>query len=191
MAYLFIVQDKVVIPNPETLLLSPFKEIWKRDKNKKKDIATQEFTYIEFMSSFKKSNPFKDYPENKKSEIVKKNIIKEEKWEPDKLVLEGIEVIKKFQTEGSSTFLYFLSAKFAAEKLQEFFNTFDISERHWKTGLPVYKPKEITSALMDTERVLINLTNISKKVEEELFENLKIKADKKVSVFANPENFKI
>ena len=36
MAYLFEVQEKTVIPNTETLLLSPFKEIWERDKSKKK-----------------------------------------------------------------------------------------------------------------------------------------------------------
>ena len=36
MAFLFIVSEKSVFPNPETLLISPFKDIWARDKGKKK-----------------------------------------------------------------------------------------------------------------------------------------------------------
>jgi len=191
MAYLFVVQEKIVIPNPETLLIPPFKEIWERDTDKRKETALQELTYIEFMSSFKKSNPFKDYPEDRKSNMIIASVIKIDDWKPDRLVIEGIKKIQELQTNGSATFSYYLSAKNAAEKLQNFFNNFDMDERHPKTGLPIYKPKEITSALMDTERVLNNLTNMAKKVEEELFEDSKIKADKKISIFASPENFNL
>ena len=34
MAYLFKVEGKTVYPNDEVLLISPFKEIWERDKSK-------------------------------------------------------------------------------------------------------------------------------------------------------------
>ena len=53
MAFLFIVTEKTVFPNTETLLISPFKDIWKRDKTKQKHHALEEFAYIEFMSSMK------------------------------------------------------------------------------------------------------------------------------------------
>ena len=46
MAYLFKVEGKTVYPNDEVLLISPFKEIWERDKSKGKDVARQEFSYI-------------------------------------------------------------------------------------------------------------------------------------------------
>lgn len=191
MAFLFIVNDRVVVPNPETLLISPFKEIWERDKSPRKDMALQEFAYIEFMASFKKSNPFRDYPEDRKESIVRGNVIREEGWNPDKLVSEGIQKLHEFQTNASVSYAYYVSSKKAAESMQNFFSNFDINERHWKTGMPVYKPKEITSALIDTERVLTNLNSLAKKVEEELFEEIKLKADKKVSLFADPENFKV
>ena len=38
MAFLFIVSEKSVFPNPETLLISPFKDIWARDKSKKNEL---------------------------------------------------------------------------------------------------------------------------------------------------------
>ncbi len=75
MAHLFIINDKAVFPNPETLLISPFKDIWDRDRSPGKENAIQEFAYIEFMTSMLKSNPYREYPEAKKDEIIRKDII--------------------------------------------------------------------------------------------------------------------
>ena len=72
MAYLFSVEGKIVQPNTETLLVSPFKEIWARDKSKGKENALEEFTYIEFMTSMLKSNPYKGYAPEVKEEVIKK-----------------------------------------------------------------------------------------------------------------------
>ena len=63
MAFLFQVTDRAVFPNPETLLISPFKDIWERDESTNKTVAIQEFAYIEFMTSMLKSNPYRQYPE--------------------------------------------------------------------------------------------------------------------------------
>ena len=190
MAYLFEVQEKTVIPNTETLLLSPFKEIWERDKSKKKSKAIMEFTYIEFMSSMKKSNPFRQYPEDKKSDAIVDALFTEKDWKPDKFVLEGIEKINTFQKKASSTYSYYMAAKRAAEKMQNFFNDFDITERNPKTFNPIYKPSDITRALNDTEKTLANLKGLEKKVEEELFQNTKNKADRQISPLADPESLR-
>lgn len=58
MSHLFTVENNVAIPNTETLLISPFKEVWERDKSKDKGQAIKEFTFVELMSSKKKANPF-------------------------------------------------------------------------------------------------------------------------------------
>ncbi len=44
MAFLFEVSGKVVFPTAETLLTTPFKEIWERDKGKDNHQAKKEFT---------------------------------------------------------------------------------------------------------------------------------------------------
>ena len=190
MSFLFIVQDKLVAPNPETLLIDPFKTIWERDKTKSKEVATQEFTYIEFMASMKKSNPFKGYGENIKESKIRESVIKIKNWSPDNFVKQGIVELKKFQTEASATYSYYISVKNATEGMQEFLNNVDLSERNAKTGTPIYKPKEVTSALIDTEKVLTNLKNIEVKVEEELFESTKTRGQKEISYFADAESFK-
>jgi hypothetical protein len=185
MAFLFIVENKVVIPNSETLLIEPFKSIWERDNSSNKWEATEDFSYIEFISSMKKTNPYRQYPENKKHDIVKEQVITREDWVADTLILQAIIKIKEFQTEASSTYSYYMAAKKAAENLKDFFSTVDINrDVNPKSGLPIYKPKDITGALNDTEKVLANLKNLEKKVEEELYEQEKIRSDKRISPFA-------
>lgn len=190
MAFLFQVTDRAVFPNVETLLISPFKEIWERDTSPTKENAIQEFAYIEFMTSMVKSNPFRQYPEEKKDEVIREAVIRILDWKPDELVIGAMETLRKLQKEASTTYNYYISAKTAAEKMQDFFTNVDINERNFKTGNPVYKPGDITRALNDTEKVLQNLKALEKKVEEELYENAKIKGDKEISPFADPSSIK-
>ena len=188
MAVLFEVEGKMVSPNAETLLISPYKEIWARDKTKGKEFAMEEFAYMEFMSSMMKSNPYRQYPESRKHEVISAALITKKDWEPDELIAEGIKKIRVFQKEASTTYSYYLAAKHAAETMQEFFMSVDINEKNFKSGNPLYKPRDITSALNDTEKVLGGLKALEKKVEEELFDDVKNRADKQVSPFANPDS---
>lgn len=185
MAFLFNVEGKAVFPNTETLLLYPFKEIWNRDKSKTKENALEELTYIEFMTSMKKTNPYRQYPEGKKDEVVRQDVITQKDWQPDNLIQEAMQKIVEFQQKASTTYNYYIAAKTAAESMQDFFLTVDVNERNFKTGNPVYKPGDITRALNDTEKVLANLKSLEKKVEEELYEETKTKGGKQISPFAN------
>lgn len=184
MSFLFSIQGNVVYPNPETLLISPFKEIWERDKSKGKEVAIQEFSYIEFMTSMLRSNPFREYPENRKESVIRQEVIKEENWKPDSLVKQAMEKIILYQEEGSISYSYWLSNKLAAEKIIDFFNNFDMDERNPKTFNPIYKPKDITSSIADAERTLNTLNNLKKKVDEEVYEEVRNKGNKEISVFA-------
>ena len=186
MAYLFRVEDRVVKPNDEVLQVPPFNEIWERDKSPNKEIALQEFTFIEFMTSALKTNPYRGYSEDRKAEVIKRDIIRIEGWVPDILVLKGIEKVKEFQREGSESYSLYLSALVAKNKLQDFFNTFNMNKVNMKTGAPIYKPRDITAALQDLDKTISSLLSLEKKVEEDLFETAKIKGQKEVSIFADP-----
>jgi len=190
MSMLFIIEGQKVTPHEETILISPFKEIWERDKSEDKKVAIAELSYIEFMTSMLESNPYKQYTEDRKPEKIKEEVIFMEEWEPDIWVKKSMERIILFQTEGSTNYLYYLAAKKAAEKMRNFFLYVDINERNLKTGNPIYKPKDLTAALNDTERTLNTLKNLEKKVQEELYETIKTKADKKISIFADPSSLK-
>jgi len=189
MAYLFEVQEKRVYPYPETLIVSPFKEIWNRDRSQKKERALEELAYIEFMSSKLKSNPYKGYPESTRPSKIVLDIMKDKSWKPDVKVKEGIKKIEEFQLEASPTLRYYLSVKKASEGLENFFNTVDLTAVNVKTGNPLYKPKDITSAVNDTSKNTTELNALEKKVHEELFDSVKTKAGKSISVFARKDSF--
>lgn len=183
MSYLFQISENIVYPNEETLLISPFKEIWERDNSKKKETALKELTYIEFMSSQLKSNPFRGYRDSARNLILKKNILRDENWEPDSLILSAINLIDEFQKNGSPSYFLYKKAIVAKEKLEDFFEAFELSERTDK-GSYALKPKDITGALLDLEKVVINLESLREKVEKELFEEVRNKSDKVISYFA-------
>lgn len=182
MAFLFTVENAVAKPNVETLLISPFKEIWERDTSTDKSQAIKEFTFIELMTSKKKTNPYAGYADDIRFNKLRE-IYFDSEWEPDSLIERGLIEIDKFQKEASVTYSYFLSVTKAAEKMKQFFNTFDMTERNERTGLPIYKPKDITAAMTDTDKVLQNLNAMKEKVEQELFEQTKTRGMKQINPF--------
>lgn len=187
MAYLFKIENKIAKPTDEALMVSPFKEIWERDKSKKKEIAIQEFTYMEFMTSALATNPYRGYSDTQKESVVRRDIIKDPKWKPDKLIKEGMEKIVEFQTNGSSIYTLYLSAVRAKNELEGFFTTFDISEKNERSGNPIYKPRDITNAIQDLDKTIMSLQSLEKKVEEDLFESAKIMGQKTISKFAETD----
>jgi hypothetical protein len=191
MSLLFTVQSKVVSPTTESLLIFPFREIWERDDSKDKRFAIEDLSYIEFMASIQKSNPYSGYPENERPSKIIKDIITRAEWDQtDPLIQAGIIKLKEFQAEASVTYNYYMAAKSAAEKMQHFFINFSMSDVNLRTGAPIFKPKDITSALNDTSRVLENLNTLREKVDNEIFEEVKKKGQKVVSPLANPSSLK-
>jgi hypothetical protein len=191
MSLLFTVESKVVSPTTEALLIFPFREIWERDSSKDKRYAIEDLSYIEFMASVQKSNPYSGYPEHQRPEKIIKDIITRAEWDQeDPLFLVGIEKLKQFQAEASVTYNYYMSAKVAAEEMQQFFINFRMNQTNERTGALIFKPKDITSALLDTSRVLENLNTLREKVDNEIFEEVKKKGQKIVSPFADPSSLK-
>lgn len=183
MSYLFKITENVVYPNEETILIEPFKTIWERDTSTKKETALKELTYIEFMSSQLKSNPYRGYRDEARNKILKKNIIRNENWEPDDMVKEAMRIIEVFQKEASPSYSLYIKALKAKEKLEDFFETFELKERTIK-GAYALKPKDITGALLDLDKVVVNLSLLKEKIEKELFEEIRNKSDKTISPFA-------
>lgn len=190
MAILFEIRENSVIPYAEVLMVEPFATIWYRDITENKELAKKEFAYVEFLTSMLKTNPYREYSEDRKEGVVRKALFDSfmPNWKPDEYVMGAIGEVKKFQEEGSLTYTYWLSNKTAAEKLIDFFTDFDMNERNPKTFMPVYKPKEITSSLNDAKQTMSSLKALKDSVDEEVFEAVKNRANKVISPFANPNS---
>ena len=88
MVELFELKDGKLIIEPSRLIVPVFKQLYDRDKSKDKTQAFKEFSYIYFLLDFK--SPYAGYPNDKKEEAIKKDLFKNNKWEPDSLVTEAI-----------------------------------------------------------------------------------------------------
>ena len=182
MAYLFTVENGIAKPNTETLLISPFKEIWERDTLKDKPIAMKEFCYIEFMSSKLKTNPYAGFADSIRHDTLKNTYFNDE-WEPDKLIEQALVSIATFQREASPTYSYYISVLNASNKMKDFFDSFDMNEKNERSGLPIHKPSDITRAMIDTDKMLQNINSMKEKVEQELFEQTKTRGNKTINPF--------
>jgi len=178
---LFIVENQRAKPSTEALMLYPFKDIWERDDSSDKGIAIKELSYIEFMCSPKKTNPFFGYSEeDRHTKIVE--FLFNLGYTPDGLVQEGMRVYKDFFYNASPSLSFLESAREGAEKLKKFFSDFDLNEKNDK-GVLLYKPKDITTALMDTFNILRTLNSLEEKVYEEIYESTKSKGNREINPF--------
>jgi hypothetical protein len=185
MAYLFTVLNNSVVPNPEVLMIKPFKEIVERDVTKRKDVALKEFAYIEFMSSKKKTNPFAGYDDSiKESKIIER--VFDYKYKPDKLVKEAIKFIEKLYTDNSPSYSFYLAAKSGAEKIKNFLIDVDVDELHPKTGNRIHKPQDILKTLNETSKTLVTLAELKRKIESEDITLTRTRGEQVISPYANP-----
>lgn len=177
-----ISRDGIVTPTEEVLLISPFSDIWERDYTSRHSLASKEFAYIEFMCSPKKTNPFYGYTsiETRSAKIIEK-IFKTD-WQPDSLIAEAINTYREFLKDASPSLSYLESAFNAVNKLKDFFNNVDLNEKTPKGAL-LYKPRDVTIALGDSEKVLKQLQILSDKVQHEMLEAGKTKRNRVISVF--------
>lgn len=182
MVEIFQIENSIVRPTTHILLISPFKEIWERDTSKHKETAIREFSYIEFMVSPKKSNPYHGYEESIKEQKIIEGIWKEEIWTPDDEVKKAVEQYKLWLREASPSWKYFLTIKKSVEKVRVFLDTVNLNERDDK-GKPIFKVGEIIAAQTKADEVLKNLNNLEQRVLQELFESMKTKGGKEINVF--------
>jgi hypothetical protein len=182
---LFKVEGTLVVPTEHALLISPYKDIWDNDEDPTKANAKRDFAYIELNCSYKKSNPFKGYADDIRKVKVGEAVYKEDysTFEESELIVEGMELYERLRVEASPTLQYFLSAKSGAEKMMNWLDNFDMSEVNPRNGAPLYKPREITSALKDTYDVMKTLNALEEKVNEQLFEFVRTKGGKEINYF--------
>ena len=187
---LFVIEGYVVMPRPETLMISVFKEIWEADNEPKKPNAMAKFAYIEFMCSYKKNNPFVGYSdkEERATKILdalssSRNGGSIEDPRENVMVMNAMEFYLRTQYEAAPSLRFYEAALSAAEELISFFTDLDMNDTNSRTGNPLYKPAEITRALKDTNDIIKTLGALKDKVQQEIFEDSKGKGGRQINYF--------
>lgn len=185
---LFVIEGDLVTVTPQALNIKQFKDIWELHENKSDSIVW--LSYVEFMCSLKKTNPFVGYldPMERSRKILDSLPQGVEIGVGHPLITAGINAYNEHQRKGSPTAVFYESTLKAAHKLIGFFNSFDINKKNLKTGAPIYKPSDITRALNDTSNVIKTLTSMRTKVYSELAESSTGKAGRDINYFEDPSN---
>jgi hypothetical protein len=181
---IFIVHENLVVPTPEILTIKPFKDIWDSDTTKKKDIAISKFSYIEFMCSYKKNNPFIGYSnlEERSNKILEVLPVSDGVLDDDNVLL-AIEWYNDTQTKASPAIRFYNASVHAADKMKDFLNTIDLTTTTPRTGAPLYKLADITRGLKDVADVVKTLNSLKAKVYLEIFEDSKGKSGREINYF--------
>jgi len=179
---IFEIENSIVKPTKEILLIFPFKEIWERDNSKNKELAIKELSYIYFLVSPKKSNPYSGYSEEIRGVKIIEGLWKEETYEINELVEIGIKKYQEFLEQASPSMRYFNAVKQGIEQTIKFFQNIDFSEKTDK-GIPVYKISEVIPALKSANEVLKSMTDLQERVEQEVYESSKTKSGKEINYF--------
>jgi hypothetical protein len=182
---LFRVEGTLVVPTEHALIMYPYKDMWDRDKDPKKMEAKRQFAYIELNMSYKKSNPYKGFADDVRKQKVGEAVYRDDysTFVEDELILEGMKYYDILRREAAPTLQYYLSAKSGAEKMMNWLDDFDMATTNARTGLPLYKPRDITSAIKDTYDVMKTLNALEEKVYEQIFESVRTKGGKETNHF--------
>lgn len=177
----FDVHDLVAVPTAQLLAIPDYAEISDRDHSLKKERAVREFSFIFFMVSMTRQNPFRAYNEGVKSQKIIERLFPEENWTPDAVVIRQCKQYKRDIEMSLMTYSMIVSSKIAIEKVKYFYENVDLDERNTRTGSLLYKPKDVTGAIRESIDLMRQLTDLEKKItEEELSGN---KADKEANYF--------
>lgn len=174
------------------------RRIYDRDEDRHKGEALMQYTYLNYMCSFKKSNPFNGYPnlEERRIKIIAsiyKEKTKEEKLEllvfytDDVLINLCIEVLNKIYETCSPSLRVYKAAIQGAHKVSEFMNTVSLSEKT-NSGSAVYKPSDVIASIKESKAMVIALNDLKNAVDSELVEASKTVKNRGINYFEMVEH---
>lgn len=184
---MFTISNGIVTPNPETLAIWPFSQINMRDQTSHKDRASQDWKFIEFYCSPKKTNPFVGYPVGiiRRDKIVEniRKVIPEYSVENDNLILEAIDQYFEFWNNASPSLSYYLANVSAIEKVKQSLLDLDMDEVNPKTMAKIHTFKSVTDGIKNCDEVITKLNAVKERVEQELYDVSKSKGNRQVNHF--------
>ena len=165
-----IIDGKLIL-TPECLCISPFSEIWSKDKSKDKVQANNKIKYVWFFSDF--NSPYYQHPESDRERMIISDVLKDKNFKVDKGLKEAI---KKYKELNSSPAIEAVDAAYSfMRKIQQFFKDVDLSE--------VNNPKAITDIFSNMPKMVEALNQTKKAATEEQTSGTKVRGQATLGMF--------
>lgn len=178
-------KNEVTLNEPEVLLIKEFAALWTNDRNKTaedktgklKTRAIREFTYIWLMLDW--ASPYADYTEQERhQECLKDAHLTDAEWaDPDFRA-----ACRKYrELQNSSRSLKLIkSAQGIVDKITDYFDSIDLTERDEITGKPIYKTKDVMSEMQTVSKVVEELKTLEFMYKKEQESESDVRGDAEV-----------
>lgn len=166
-------KDNKPVISPEIVSISPFKEIWEKDKTKDKSKATDKLKYVWFFVDY--NSPYFKYPERDRKDLILGSIVKDKGFKVDKDVLAAIE---KFKELNYSPAISAVEAAFGfIHNIEDFFRTTRIEDQK--------NPKMIQDMFINMPKMVAALNEAKKTAEKDIDDKVKVRGGAKPGMFEN------
>lgn len=167
--------NKVIINEPEVLLIKEFAALWTNGRNKTKEDpkgiyksrAYRELTYIWLMIDW--ASPYSDYAEQDRHQACLQDAnLSEDEW-ADPVFRAACRKYRDMQNESRALKLI-KAAQGVVDKITDYFDTIDLSERDPSTGRPIWKTNDVMKEMQSVSKVVDELKSLEymyKKEQEE------------------------
>ena len=147
----------------EALLVRPIRELFQKDKSKKKEEFWKQISYLWFMTDPRSSYMYLVSPEDRAKEVKKQEGLGED-WEPSELLKEAIDIYRAQTTTTASILLE--SMRKGIEQLRKFFEEFDLFAVD-KNERPIYQVSTMTAALKQVPELARALVEAEKEIAKD------------------------
>jgi len=181
---IFDIENGRIILKASSLAIPEFKMIWTRDLDPDKPRAYSELSYITFLCDASLDNPYRNYTEDDRIRVLKKDFFSNEEYEVDELIQEAIDKYKQLQETVAVRLLR--SAKSAADKMSQYFDKVNFEDTD-KFGKPMYSAKDLASNLKEIGNIVKSLKTLEDLVKMEQIGTAKIRGGSDIGDYEVPD----
>jgi len=181
------VEKRVVVNEPDVLLLNEFNELWKQERNKCKEDSSgkerlrafKELKYIYLAIDWR--SPYNQYTSQERHEAALEDSgLTEEQFE-DKTFRAACRKYQELQN--ASRIGSLLQSQYGmVEKMKIYFDTLDFDERDGD-GKPIYKMKDVITEIGSTAKVLEGIKTLEQMYKKEQEEEKALRGDATPGLF--------
>ena len=181
-------KNKIIINQPEILLVKEFADLWTNERNKCKEDPTgdkkirgfKELVYI-YMAIDWGAPGSKDTPANRHKYALEASGLSEEEYN-DPIFRAACNKYKQLQNSSSVIGQIIETYVNKIHEMQEFIKSIDYNERT-DTGVPIFKIKDTLTEMQSLDKAIDSLKNLENKYKEEQMEVSGLRGNARAGLF--------
>lgn len=201
MLEIFDLIDNKVIVTMEVLIHPVLGKLYSRDTSEKKYKSQIEYTYLNYMVSYKKSNPFVGFADlDERRRKIVESITREFERETvekiilhlkeDLLVTTCLEILTELWDSCIPALSSYKTALISRNTLSSFLDTMNLNAKT-NSGGAMYKPTDLTSAVKELKNLNIVIADLKKDVEADVIEQLNTRRGRMINFFETTQSIDV